>query len=126
MAPAKLEVCVEILPLQIFPAEIVPRRTQPCRGGGGIFTGGIFRCGKFRISNVCEISHSIFRPLCEINTVRNLATGAKLSHWGFAGFAGGMLLPPFPPFHGLLGKRPLDASSFMDLCKKRHRKETRK
>ena len=43
--------------------------------GGGDFAGGIFRCGKFRISNVCEISHSIFRPLCEINPVRNLATG---------------------------------------------------
>ena len=35
---------------------------------------GIFRCGKFRISNVCEISRSIFRLLCEINPVRNLAT----------------------------------------------------
>ena len=46
------------------------------QGGGGYFAGGIFRCGKFRISNVCEISRSIFRPLCEINPVRNLATGA--------------------------------------------------
>ena len=35
---------------------------------------GIFRCGKFRISNVCEISRSIFRPLCEINPARNLAS----------------------------------------------------
>ena len=42
--------------------------------GGGDFATGIFRCGKFRISNVCEISRSIFRPLCEINPVRNLAT----------------------------------------------------
>ena len=69
--------------------------------GGGDFAGGIFHCGKFRISNVCEIFRSIFRPLCEINPVRNLATGAKFSHWGFAGFAGGMLcvshcLPPPP------------------------------
>ena len=74
---------------------------------------------------MCEISRSIFRPLCEINPVRNLATGAKFSHWGFAGFAGGMLLAP-PLFGGLLGKRPLDASSFMDLRKKWHKKETRK
>ena len=42
--------------------------------GGGNFATGIFRCGKFRISNVCEISRSIFRPLCEINPARNLAT----------------------------------------------------
>ena len=70
--------------------------------GGGDFAGGIFRCGKFRISDVCEISRSIVTPLCEINPVRNLATGAKFSHWGFAGFAGGMLLPP-PPFRGLPG-----------------------
>ena len=31
-------------------------------------------CGKFRISYVCEISRLIFRPLCEINSCRHLAT----------------------------------------------------
>ena len=35
--------------------------------GGGDFTTGIFCCGKFHTSNVCEISHSILRPLCKIN-----------------------------------------------------------
>ena len=50
-------------------------RTRPQRvQGGGDFATGIFRRGKFRISNVCEISRSIFRPLCEINPARNLAT----------------------------------------------------
>ena len=44
------------------------------KGRGGDFATGIFRCGKFPISNVCEISRSIFRPLCEINPARNLAT----------------------------------------------------
>ena len=42
--------------------------------GGENFATGIFRCGKFHVSNVCEISRSIFRLLCEINPVRNLAT----------------------------------------------------
>ena len=69
--------------------------SETYKGGGGV-RGGIFRCGKFRTSNVCKISRSIFRPLCEINPVQNLATDAKFSHWGFAGFAGGMLLPPPP------------------------------
>ena len=93
--------------------------------GGGDFAGGIFHCGTFRISNVCEISRSIFRPLCEINPVRNLATGAKFSHWGFAGFAGGMLCvshcllppPPFPwasGFHLLLN--PLSSLSHAPFC----------
>ena len=49
-------------------------------GGGEYFAGEIFRCGKFRTSNVCEISRSIFRPLCEINPVRNLATGAHFHY----------------------------------------------
>ena len=39
-------------------------------------TAGIFRCGKLRISNVCEISRSILRPLCKINLCQNLATMA--------------------------------------------------
>ena len=42
--------------------------------GGGGFATGIFRCGKFRTSNVCVISCSILRPLCEIKSCRNLAT----------------------------------------------------
>ena len=41
--------------------------------GGGNFAAGLFRRGIFRISNSCEISHVIFRPLCEINPLRNLA-----------------------------------------------------
>ena len=86
---------------------------QKVQGGGGS-RGGIFRCGKFRISNVCEISRSIFRPLCEIKPL------------GIRRIRGRDASPPPPPFRGLLGKRPLDASSFMDLRKKRHRKETRK
>ena len=40
---------------------------------GEIFAAGLFRRGIFRISNSCEISHAIFRPLCEINPLRNLA-----------------------------------------------------
>ena len=64
--------------------------------GGGDFAGGIFRCGKFRISNVCEISRSIFRPLCEINPVRNLATGDSPDS------REGCFFPP-PPFPELLG-----------------------
>ena len=47
--------------------------------------GGIFRCGKFRTSNVCEISRSIFRPLCEINPVRKLATPWVLQLLSFQG-----------------------------------------
>ena len=34
---------------------------------------GLFRHGIFRISNLCEISQVIFRLLCEINPLRNLA-----------------------------------------------------
>ena len=53
-----------------------------CYRGGGNFATGIFRCGKFRISNVCEISRSMFRPLCEINPARNFLQrkipGAKI------------------------------------------------
>ena len=45
--------------------------------GGGGFAMGIFRCGKFRTSNVCEISCSILRLLCEIHSCRNLATLAR-------------------------------------------------
>ena len=45
--------------------------------GGGDFATGIFRCGKFRTSNVFEISRSVLRPLCEINSSRNLATLAR-------------------------------------------------
>ena len=59
--------------------------------GGGGFAPGIFRCGKFHISNVCEISHSVLRPLCEINSCRNLAilachhpVGASSIHQGSA------------------------------------------
>ena len=44
-----------------------------CTGGGGGVAAGLFRRGIFRISNSCEISHVIFRPLCEINPLRNLA-----------------------------------------------------
>ena len=32
---------------------------------------GIFRRGIFRVSNSCEISHIIFKPLCEIDPLRN-------------------------------------------------------
>ena len=35
---------------------IIPNLTDRVGGGGG-----------FRISNSCKISHTIFRPLCEIN-----------------------------------------------------------
>ena len=42
------------------------------RGEGG-FAVGLFRRGIFCISNSCEISHIIIRPLCEINPLRNLA-----------------------------------------------------
>ena len=51
-----------------------------CIQRGGYFAGGIFCCGKFRISNVCEISRSIFKPLCEINPVQNLATGVHFHY----------------------------------------------
>ena len=57
-------------------SQILKVSTLRCTGGGQNFAGGIFRCGKFRFSNVCEISRSIFRPLCEINPARNLANGA--------------------------------------------------
>ena len=43
------------------------------QAGGGDFAAGLFRRGIFRISNSCEISHVIFRPLCKINPLRNLA-----------------------------------------------------
>ena len=90
---------------------------------GGNFAGGIFRCAKFRTSNVCKISHSIFTPLCEINLVRNLATDAKFSQWGFAGIAGGMLLPSPPPtlisvfFNCFLSKANLIRSPSVTTCK---------
>ena len=42
------------------------------QGGGGLMAG-IFRRGIFRVSNLCEISHGISRPLCEINPLRNSA-----------------------------------------------------
>ena len=42
-------------------------------GGGGGFAAGIFRRGILRVSNSCEISHIIFRPLCGIKPLRNLA-----------------------------------------------------
>ena len=42
-------------------------------GGGGDFAVGIFRRGIFRGSSLCEICHTIFRLLCEINPLRNLA-----------------------------------------------------
>ena len=35
--------------------------------GEGVFTVGLFHHGIFRVSNLCEIFHSIFRPLCELN-----------------------------------------------------------
>ena len=47
---------------------------RPIReGGGGGTSAGILRRGIFRVSNPCEISHTIFRRLCEINPLRNLA-----------------------------------------------------
>ena len=52
------------------------------KGGGGGFATGLFRCEKFRILNVCEISRSNFRPLCEINPLRKFLVrkirGAKI------------------------------------------------
>ena len=40
---------------------------------GGDFAAGIFRRGILRVSNSREISHTIFRPLCEIYPLQNLA-----------------------------------------------------
>ena len=54
-------------------AESRPCTTKALTGGGGDFAAGLFRRGIFRISNPCEISQLIFRSLCEINPLRNLA-----------------------------------------------------
>ena len=43
----------------------VARSVRCVWSAGGCVTG-ILRCGNFRISNVCEISRSVLRPLCEI------------------------------------------------------------
>ena len=40
---------------------------HPYRGGGELCDGNFFCCGIFCVSNLCEISHTIFRPLFEIN-----------------------------------------------------------
>ena len=53
--------------LQVFASQ------PPITGGGGNFTAGVFRRRIFCVSNSCIISHDIFRPLCEINPLRNLA-----------------------------------------------------
>ena len=130
-------------------------------------TGGEFRGGSI---SLWEISYfkCVRNFLLNFQAAVRNKPGAKFSHWGFAGFAGGMLLAsPLPPFRELLGftrcstrlslflpsmypkalrivdelknrralgvvpqkqasKRPLDASMFLDLRKKRHRKEARK
>ena len=52
--------------VQLFGRLAIPE-THTGRG----FVAGIFRRGTFRVSNSHEISHMIFRPLGEINLLRN-------------------------------------------------------